>query len=37
MLKQSKYSADQLKEFKMEFAVVATSERFKQIGLFAAT
>ncbi len=33
MIKQSKYSADQLKGFKMEFAAVATSERFKQIGL----
>ena len=33
LLKQSKYSADQLKGFKMEFAAVATSERFKQIGL----
>jgi len=37
LLKQSKYPADKLKEFKMEFAAVATSERFKQIGLLFAS
>lgn len=37
MLKKSKYTPEQLKDFKMEFAAVATSERFKKIGLAFAS